>query len=114
MPIWLKKTWAWLKKYWGVVVGTAAAVVVGALAAGAYRRKATGLKAAIEVEQTLRRVENLRGQREELMRQDEVDEVRVKEIDDALEENRKAIVEARKRAEVPDDELADELARLGY
>lgn len=108
----------WLRKWWKVLVGVLGGLVVvgipAALAVGAYRRKVAGLRDAVEVEKAKGKIAALRARREELLALDEKDESEVLRIDAELEENRLAIETARRRADVPDEELADEFARLGY
>lgn len=111
---WLRAAWAWLRRWWGVVAAAAGVLVGGLLAWGAYRRGVASAQDAVEVERTLRAIAELRGRREELKAQDKVDELEVARIDDQLEANRQRIEEARRRADVPDDELAEEFKRLGY
>lgn len=109
---------AWLRKWWKVVAGAVGGLLVvgipAALAFGAYRRKVAGLRDAVEVEKAKGRIAALRARREELLAQDEKDEAEVLRLDAELEENRLAIETARRRADVPDEELEDEFARLGY
>jgi len=116
--IWLRAVWAWLRRRWKVaagVVGGALVVGVGAfLAVGAYRRRVSGLRDALDVERARRDVAELRARREELMTADAADERAVAEIDVRLDENRDRIAAARRRADVPDDELEAEFARLGF
>lgn len=114
----LTKFWSWLQRWWKVVVGTVGgAVVVGVgafIAVGEYKRRTAGLSDALEVEKARRDVARLQGQRDELLRQDVHDEEEISRVDEQLEANRKRIEEVRRRADVPAEELAQELAELGY
>jgi len=114
VALWFGKAWRWLRRWWGVVAGVVGVAIGAAIAIGAYQRKVRSLRDAVEVERAQREIAELRGRRAELLAQDKHDEAEVQSIDVKLEENRQAITEARKRADVPDDELADEFARLGY
>lgn len=108
------KVWQWLKKWWGLIAGAVGLTIGAFLVWGTYKRKVNTVRDALEVEKARTDIARLRGRREELMAQDQVDESEVLAIDVQLEENKQAIVEARRRAEVPDHELEDEFARLGY
>ena len=116
--LWLKgvpgAVWRWLKKWWWAVL-TGIGVIVGAVvSATIYRRKVNGIKDALTIERAKGDIKALRARREELEKADEMDEDQVADIDQALEFNRAAIAEVRRQANVPDDELAQELERLGY
>jgi hypothetical protein len=103
--------------WWRVIAGAAAALValvLGLLAAGAYRRRVATVGDGVRVERARREIERLRGQRDVLLAKDTADEDMVLEIEEALEDNILEIVEARQRANVPDDELVNELRLLGY
>jgi flagellar biosynthesis/type III secretory pathway M-ring protein FliF/YscJ len=110
--------WAWLKRWWKVVVGAVGgAVVVGVgafIAIGEYKRRTASARDALAVEKARRDVARLQGQRDELLRQDVRDEKEIALVDEQLEVNRKRIEEVRRRADVPAEELARELAELGY
>jgi hypothetical protein len=113
-----KKVGSWMKKWWKAVAGAVGATVVvgvGAfIAVGAYRRNVRSLRSAVEVERVRRDVAVLQGRKQEILAQDERDEEEIKEIEERLEINRQKIVETRRAANIPDDELAEELGRLGY
>jgi hypothetical protein len=113
-----KAFWAWLKRWWKIVVGAVGgAVVIGVgayIAVGAYKKKALTIKEALAVERAMRNVARLQGRREELLLRDAVDQVELERIDRQLDENRRQIEEVRQRADVSPEELVEELRALGY
>jgi hypothetical protein len=108
------KVWQWLKRWWKVIAGALGTLIVSFLVWGAYKRKVNSLRDAIDVEKVKTDIARLRGRREELMNQDQVDEAEVAAIDAKLESNKQAIIEVRRRANVPNDELEAEFEKLGY
>lgn len=116
--MWWSKVWSWLKRWWKAVVGALGGTLVigvGAfIAVGEYRRRTASARDALAVEKARRDVARLQGQRDELLRRDDVDEAEVARVDEELRENRQRIEEVRRRADVPAEELARELAELGY
>jgi hypothetical protein len=88
---------------------------IGALIAGTiYRSKTGSLRAAVEVEKAKSQIKVLRARREELLRQDVKDDAAVTAIDIDLDENRRTIETVREAADVPSEDLAAELERLGF
>lgn len=111
----MKKVLAWFKK-WGVIIGGA---LLALLTLGFFARKLWRDKLQAEdkarVAEAEKELEYLRGLREEVdARVDEQDEALVN-IDERIEEQRGVIREAmRTGAGMTDEEIAAELARLGY
>jgi len=112
--LYLKVAWAWIKKWWGLIVGVVGLIAGAVIAATVYRSKTGGLRAGLEVTKAKQDIAVLRARREALMEQDDRDEAEVTAIDIDLEENRWTIEAVRKAAGTPDNELAAELARLGF
>jgi hypothetical protein len=97
-----------------VVAGVVGVAIGAAIAVGAYQRRVSSLRDAVTVEHAQREVAELRGRKAELLAADKHDAAAVLVVDTKLEENRQAIAAARKKADVPDAELAAEFERLGY
>lgn len=115
----MSRTWAWLKKWGGVLFGALTATLLVVLGAGwLWRRKVAELgrvQDELAVARAQREIAHLRGMREEIAhRVEEKDEV-IEAIDRKLAENRRAIIEAHGYGQgLTDEEVEDAFARLGY
>ncbi len=105
----------WIGRNVSVILGGIAAVLVGFLAWGAYQRRVGGLKDSIKIEKAKGKIAALHAERVAVLTQADAKAEEVAEIDQALVENKKAIVAIHQEVkDLKDDEIADEFAKLGY
>lgn len=112
----MKKAWEWLRvRAWPWLV-SAALVLVGA--GWLWRRRAvrreTEIHQRVELDTIRERVEMLRTQRKRLQDANLADDVAIKHIDLALEENRQELERAHNVGDLTDDEVLAEFKRLGF
>lgn len=108
---------SFLRRWWKLAAGAIGFVgllLVGMIAWGEYERKAGNIKDSIKAERAKQKIAELRGRRQELAEQDQVDEAEVARIEDELETNRRELESVRSRAAVDATELEQEFARLGF
>lgn len=112
----MNAVWTWLRsRAWPWLVSTALLL----LGAGwLWRRRAAKREREVQQRvdlQTIRdRVTMLREQRRQLEQANVADEIAVKRIDIALEENRQELERAHNVGELSDAEVMEEFARLGF
>lgn len=108
------KLWQWVRKWWAALAVGVGILVWAVLSVGAYNRETVSFVDALKVERYRQRVLELRRLREVLLAEDQADTAKVEAIDRELERNLEEIEAARDRANVDDDALAKEFAKLGF
>lgn len=112
----MKKAWEWLRvRAWPWLVSAALALIG---AGWLWRRRAvqreTEIRQRVELDTIRERVEMLRTQRKRLQDANLADDVAIKYIDLALEENRQELERAHNVGDLTDDEVLAEFKRLGF
>jgi len=112
--------WAWLKKWWRVLAGALNGVFLLLVALGIVlwqvkKRQVGALQDQIAVSEATKDIAALRARREEVARQAGEESAEIAEIDQALAVNQRKIIDAYEGGtDLTAEEVADELARLGY
>ena len=112
---WLRDAWAWVKR-WGAAI---AGVLLVALGAGwLWRRQQAALgraKDTAAVAEARREMDALRATRAEVARQVGEQDAAIAAIDSRIAESKRRIVDLHEGGgDIPDDQLDDVFARLGY
>lgn len=113
------KAWLWIKEHVKAVLGAIVGVLLFVLGAGwIWRRQKKTLlrvKDQLAVSKATVELERLRAVREEVAREVGESDQAIVEIDAKIEENRRQLAEAHEKPEdMSDEELLEELRRLGY
>lgn len=112
---WLRDAWAWVKR-WGAAIAGVLLVVLGA--GWLWRRQKAALgraKDAAAIAEARREMDVLRATREEVARQVGEQDQAIAEIDARIAASKREIVDLHEGGEdIPDDQLDDVFARLGY
>lgn len=112
---WYEKVGAWLRRWWGALAGLllALAGLVGVILV--QRRQLANEADRARVAEGLSRVRELRARREEVAAQVGAVSADVARIDEQLRESKRRILDLHEGGpDVPDDQLDEEFARLGY
>jgi len=112
------KTWLWIKSHVKAVLGGAVSVLLLVLGAGwLWRRQKSKLgkvKDELAVAEASNKINELRAVRREVAAQVGEKDESIIAVDAEIAENRRKIIDAHERTEdVTDEELLEELARLG-
>jgi alkylated DNA nucleotide flippase Atl1 len=105
---------AWLEKWWAVLLGAVLAAVAAFLGWQHYSRKLGKLQDKLAVEQAGSAIRVLRAQRERIAEQRGETHAELVELDAAIAEQKRRIVESYSRGkELSDDEVEEALQELG-
>ena len=113
----MTKVWAWLKKYWYIVVGALLAIagIGGAAAVYEQKRKVGKLKDELAVAEATKEIEKLRAVRAQIAGQVTFKDEAIEGLDRQILDNQRKIIEAHEdSADLTDEEMLAEFDRLGY
>lgn len=111
----MKKIGAWFRR-WGAWLSGALLFLLGAgWLWNSYRRRLGAAKDAAKVAEARRRLDELKATRETLSLVIGEKDARIEEIDTQLAESRRKVADLHEHgADIPDEDLEDLFARLGY
>lgn len=109
----MKKVWAWLKKWVGLILGGLLLILTFGFYVKRKKRQLGRVKDELAVSQATARVQVLRAQRERVAAEVGEKDIAIEEIDRKLKENEQEILDAHEIPEdMTDEEVADALREI--